>query len=375
MKIKIYTDTIKQLKTAILASRYKAAVLANRELLVLYFNVGKLISEKSKTEKWGSKVLENISEDLQKELPGLRGFSATNLKNMRAFYDYWTPVFTISQSATDQLAKKSNKKLTSGKFVISQSPTDQFGATIDERFSEHFYRVSFTHHTTLITSVNSIEENVFYILRIANEFWSVETLKHHLQNKLYKKKGKLPNNFATAITNDDLRAKALMSFKDEYLLNYVNIEDPDEEDERVIENEIVRNIKKFLMSLGNEFAFISNQHRVMVGGEGYFTDLLFYNRKLQCLVAFDLKKGKFKPEHVGKMNFYLSALDEFVKLPHELPSIGIILCKEKNNKTVEFSFRDMKKAMGVSTYKLSNELPKQFKDALPDAKTLKKLMG
>ncbi|MEK7225114.1 MAG: PDDEXK nuclease domain-containing protein, partial [Bacteroidota bacterium] len=167
---------------------------------------------------------------------------------------------------------------------------------------------------------------MFYLNKIAAEFWSVATLKHHLKNKLFRKKGTLPNNFSTAITNENLRAKALQCFKDEYFLDFVNIEDPDVEDERLIENEIVRNIKKFLMSLGADFAFISNQYRMIVDDEEYFTDLLFFNRKLQCLVAFDLKKGKFKPEYAGKMNFYLSALDEYIKQPHELPAIGIILC-------------------------------------------------
>ena len=129
------------------------------------------------------------------------------------------------------------------------------------------------------------------------------------------------------------------------------------------------------MALGTDFAFIANQYRLIVDEQEYFTDLLFFNRKLQCLVAFDLKKGKFKPEYAGKMNFYLSALDEHIKQPHELPAIGIILCREKRNKTVEFSFRDMNKPMGVATYKTAHEVPRQFKNALPDAETLKKLMG
>ena len=375
MKLSAYSQTIKQLKTAILSSRYKAAALANKELLTLYFNVGKLITEREKKGKWGDKILDQLSGDLQHELPGLKGFSATNIKNMRAFFRYWSPLFAISQLPTDQLQKKNKTKNELNKLIISQSPTDQFSPTVLDQLEGNFFKVSFTHHTALITKVNSIQESIFYLTKIATEFWTVTTLQHHLKNKLFTKKGTLPNNFSTAITNDDLRAKALQSFKDEYLLDYINIEDPDEEDERLIENEIVRNIKKFLMSLGADFAFIANQYRLIVDDEEYFADLLFFNRKLQCLVAFDLKKGKFKPEYAGKMNFYLSALDEYIKQPHELPAIGIILCKEKNNKTVEFSFRDMHKPMGVSTYKTSSQLPKQFKNALPTAETFKKLMG
>ncbi len=183
----------------------------------------------------------------------------------------------------------------------------------------------------------------------------------------------MPNNFATTLPKSH-KEKALQAFKDEYLLDFINIEDPDEEDERVIENEIVLNIKKFIMSIGGDFAFMGNEYRLIVEEQEFFIDLLFYNRKLQCLVAFELKKGKFKPEYLGKMNFYLSALDDTLKQEHENPSVGIILCKEKNNKIVEYSFRDFNKAMGVATYKTSTELPEQFKEALPDSETLKKLL-
>lgn len=375
MKITVYAQTIKQLKAAILSSRYRAAVLANKELLTLYFNVGKLITEREQQGKWGDKILVQLSSDLQHELPGLKGFSATNIKRMRLFYQQWNSYFTISPLTTDQLPKKKKAKEIYNKSIIGQSATDQISPLITDQFGVTFFAVSFTHHVELLIKTKTIEERQFYINKIATEFWTVTTLQHHLKNKLFKKKGKLPNNFATAITNETLRAKALQSFKDEYLLDFINIEDPDEEDERLIENEIVRNIKKFLMSLGTDFAFIANQYRLIVDDTEYFADLLFFNRKLQCLVVFDLKKGKFKPEYAGKMNFYLSALDEYIKQPHELPAIGIILCKEKNNKTVEFSFRDMHKPMGVATYKTSSQLPRQFKNALPTAETLKKLMG
>jgi predicted nuclease of restriction endonuclease-like (RecB) superfamily len=368
-ELKPYVETIKLLKSAILSSRYRAAVLANKEMLGLYFAVGKLISEKTKKEKWGAKVLEQISNDLQNELPGLRGFSASNIKRMRIFYDSWENHFPIYESTNNPISSTASNQLqlTDGK-EITISPT------LSNQFKNHFFSISFSHHYEIIGKTKSIEERLFYITKVATEFWSLVTLKYHLTSKLYQKQGTLPNNFIKTISQDDLRAKALQSFKDEYLLDFINIEDPDEEDERLIENEIVRNIKKFLLSLGNDFAFIGNQHRFNIDETEYFVDLLFFNRKLQCLVAFDLKKGKFKPDYLGQMNFYLSALDDMVKLPHEQASIGIVLCKEKNNKVVEFSFRDFSKPMGIATYKTANELPKKYKGLLPDAKTLKKLM-
>jgi RecB family endonuclease NucS len=184
----------------------------------------------------------------------------------------------------------------------------------------------------------------------------------------------MQNNFALTISNLDLRGRALRSFKDEYLLDYINIEDPDEIDERVFEHEIVLNIKNFIMTMGNDFSFMGNQYRLVVAEKEYFIDLLFFNRRLQSLVAIELKRGEFKPEYAGKLNFYLSALDEYVKLPHENPSIGIILCKDKNRKTVEFAFRDINKPMGVATYKISHKLPKEYHGLLPEPETLLKLM-
>lgn len=353
-KLSNYSETIKSLKSTILSSRYRAAILVNQEMLALYFSVGKLISEKTQEEAWGTNILESLSKDLQNELPGLKGFSASNIKKMRVFYQGWGSFFTISSSVTNQLQLSGNKN--------------------NKAFDSTFLSISFTHHFELLIKTKTVEERIFYIQKIAQNFWSVDTLKHNLKSNLYLKEGLLPNNFTQTLTNHDLRAKALQSFKDEYFLDFINIEDPDEADEKLIENEIVRNIKKFLLSLGADFAFLGNQFRIIVDEDEYFIDLLFFNRKLQCLVAFELKKGKFKPEYLGKLNFYLSALDEYIKQPHENPSIGIILCKEKNNKTVEFSFRDFSKSMGVATYKTAHELPEEFRNSLPDVETLKKLM-
>jgi len=358
---KSHLDNIKALKSAILQSRYRAASLVNKELLNLYFAVGKFISNKIEEEKWGAKVIENLSADLQLELPGLRGFSATNMKRMRLFFEAWQEYCLIRPTVSDQLQDIDLYSII-------------FRPTVSVQLEKPFLGLSFSHHLEIIQGTKLLEEKIFYIQKTATEFWSLSTLKNHLNNQTFQKTGNLPNNFSKTITNDDIRQKALQSFKDEYLLDFINIEDNDESDERVLESEIVQNIKKFLMSLGSDFAFIGNQYRLMVEDEEYFLDLLFFNRRLQCLVVFELKTGKFKPEYMGKMNFYLSALDEYVKQPHEQPSIGIILCKEKKNKIVEFSFRDFNKAMGVATYKTSHVLPDAYKGVLPDVETLKKLM-
>lgn len=194
-------------------------------------------------------------------------------------------------------------------------------------------------------------------------------LDFQIDARLFERQGKLPNNFEQTLP-EKLGQKAILAFKDEYLLDFINVET---DDEREVEKGIVANIKKFILTLGKGFAFIGNQFRVVVDGEDYFIDLLFYNRILGCLVAFDLKKGKFKPEYLGKMNFYLNVLNQTERLPDENPSIGILLVKAQNETIVEFAFQGMSNPMGVATYKLSEEVPPHLKNILPDADALKKL--
>lgn len=363
---------IVELKSAILKSRYNAARLVNRELIVLYFNIGAKISIQTKKQAWGSKVLEQISNELQNELPGLKGFSASNLRKMTLFYNFWSKETAISSTLSNQFKNTDNETNTT---LLRQDKIEniEFSSTVSNQIEKSFFSVSFSNHFLIVTKSKTLEQALFYLQKSSSEFWSYRTLEHQLKANLYAKEGKLPNNFIETLP-EKLSNNAIQVFKDEYLLDFINIEDPDEEDEKLIENEIVRNIKKFILTIGNDFAFIGNQFRLVVDEQEFFIDLLFFNRKLQSLVAFELKKGKFKPEYLGKMNFYLSALDDLVKQPHENPSIGIILCKEKNNKIVEYSFRDFNKSMGVSTYKTSNEIPEKYKNILPDADSLKRLL-
>jgi predicted nuclease of restriction endonuclease-like (RecB) superfamily len=386
-----YLQAVQQIKTAILRSRYEAAALANKELLKLYFGIGQYVSFHSRNKNWGKGAIDSISNLLQQELHGLRGFSATNIRNMRIFYEEWefmqsflidekAPLFQFSEEELNRQIpsaelKNSNRQLPTGdlktNFLIQQLPT----AELENEWVELFLKVPFTQQRLILRRANVLEERVFYIQKVATEFWSYETLKRHLKSDLYQRQGKLTHNFQTTLSENSFRQKALMAFKDEMLLDFINIEDADEEpNERVLENAIVQNIKKFIMALGSEFSFIGNQYRLIIEDEEYFIDLLFFNRKIQSLVAIELKKGKFKAEYVGKMNLYLSALDEMVKQPHENSSIGIILCKEKNNKIVEFAFRDTSKPLGVVTYKTYNDLPEAYKNILPDTEALKGLL-
>ena len=361
--INISSGFIKELKQQIVSSRYVVAKMANAESLKLYFVIGKMVEEKFANEKWGNKIYDAISSSLQQELPGLRGFSGSNIRKMRLFYQIWNTSEIICPSATDKLENSSNS--------ISSLVTDK----LENNEIDSFISVPFTHHYEIILKIKEEKYRWYYIYQTAQQYWTVKQLKIELKNQSHLQEQKLPNNF-TKTLSDTLSNKAIRAFKDQYLLDFVNVEDADEEiDERVLESKIVNNIKKFLMSLGSDFTFMGNQYRLNVSGDEYFIDLLFFHRGLQSLVAFELKKGKFKPEYVGKMNFYLSALDDLVKQPHENPSIGIILCKEKDDSKVEYSFRDFNKPMGVSVFKTSEELPEKYKNALPSPDELINLMN
>ena len=200
---------------------------------------------------------------------------------------------------------------------------------------------------------------------LADEFWSVATLKNHLRANDYVAFGSMPNNFLLTIPDEQTAAIAVRSFKDEYLIDYIDIKEPDDYDERDVENAIVAEIKKFIMSAGDGFCFISNQYRLLVDEEEFFVDMLLFNRNLQCLVAFELKKDKFRPADLGQLSFYLSALDIYVKKPSENKTIGILLCQEMSRTVVELAVQDYDKPLGVATYRLGTGIPEQYNSLIP----------
>lgn len=376
--MEVTIDLIKQLKQRILTSRYLVAKMANAESLRLYFTIGYDLDREINQNKWGDKILETIAARLQQELPGLRGFSASNIRKMRIFYQAWNASNIICPLLSDKLEEQTKISSTVSRKLIALDekqilPTLSVELETDQN-TNSFFSISFSHHYEIIIKTKNEADRWYYINQTAENFWTVRHLRSELSNKSHLQQTNTSNNFKNVLP-EEISNKAIRAFKDQYLLDYVNIEDGDDEiDERVLERELVLNIKKFLMSLGSDFSFMGNQYRMVVAEDEYFIDLLFFHRGLQALIAFELKRGKFKPEYIGKMNFYLSALDDLVRKPHENPSIGIILCKEKDQKKVEYSFRDFSKPLGVATYKTSETLPPQLKDALPDAETLKKLM-
>lgn len=370
----IHTDiqhAVKAIKQAIYQTRYNVMRSANKEALALYYGVGGYLSERISIAKWGDKMLGTISLQLQQELPGLRGFSSSNLKKMRRFYDEWKSIFgslSMNQiSLSNGFVVQDTESLS---LIIGSLTTNQ----IDAETLNDFLSVQFTHHYTILSRIETLDERLFYIHRVAREFWSVEKLCYNIDEKLYQREGTMPNNFKRTLNDKEQKEKALKAFRKNYKLDFIQVDDPDDWDEQRVENVIVQNIKKFIMALGMDFSFMGNQFRLIVDDQEYYIDLLFFNRRLRCLVAIELKWTDFKPEYVGKMNFYLSVLDDTVRMKDENQSIGIILCRGQKQKTVEYALRDTNKPMGVATYRGISELPKEYSSALEALEGLKTLL-
>lgn len=242
---------------------------------------------------------------------------------------------------------------------------------------EEFFGISFSHHLEILSKTEAWEERLFYIRETIANRWNKLTLRTQLAADVYHHTRKMPNNFQKAIPETRQAMKAVEMFRDEYLLDFINTEelditDPEDIDEPIIEHAIVAHIRQFIMTFGRDFSFISNQYHLEVAGHELFIDLLFFNRELNCLVAVELKKGEFKPAYLGQLNLYLQALDDQVRKPHENPPIGIILCHSADKSFVEYAVRDFQKPMGVATYRTADEMPESLRKALPDIEELKR---
>ena len=244
---------------------------------------------------------------------------------------------------------------------------------------EYFLGVSFSHHMEILSKTSDFAERLFYIREAALGHWSKYMLRARLKENLYHHKGTMPSNFSLAMSEDKQYLKAMQMFKDEYFLDFINTEeldlsDPQDMDERVLEHEIINHIRDFIQCLGSGFCFVGSQHRIVVDGEEFFADLLFFQRDLKALVVVELKKGKFKTDYLGQLNVYLSALVELARRNGEFPSLGILLCREANRNVVELAIRDYTKPMGVATYRTADELPGTYKVLAPIIEEVPKLL-
>ena len=368
-----FAAAVKDINLAILQSRARAAHASNVEALKLYFYVGGYVSKKTRTAKWGSGAIDALSNRLQVELPGLRGFSATSIKYMRILFDEWIPHLSICQSSIDESRHLRSDEIPST--AIRQLPIDEIqcspNGTMDADDLAAFVSVGFTHHIQIFSKCKDLDERLYYIHACAQGHWTVTELLAHLKAQDYKHIGALPNNFAKTISPMAEATRAVRSFRDEYLLELVNLDNVDaihdqDVDERVLSKSLVANIEKTIQALGgDDFCFMGREKRLVYSGEEFFIDLLFYHRGLRAMVAVELKMGKFRPSYLGQLEFYLSALDELMKKPEENPSIGLLLCEKMNKGVVEFAVRDKSKPLGIATYKTLKSIPKPYRSLAP----------
>ena len=323
---KSYVTVIESIKEQIRSAKHRAILNANKEMLILYWNIGKLVNEHS---EWGNKFLKNLSNEISNEFPTAKGFSVRNLQNMVKFYREYSEIEIVQT-------------------VAAQIPWS---------------------HNLEILRIKSQEQRLWYINKTIENGWSKNILAHQIDTNLYARQieQKKVSNFPSKLPSPQSEL-ALETMKDPYVIDFIELkEDAREKD---LEDALINNITKVLLELGKGFAFVGHQYHLEVAGEDYYIDLLFYNIKLKCYVVIELKIGEFKPEYAGQLSFYLTAIDEQVKEVNDNPTIGLLLCRHKNNVVAEYTLRDMNKPMGVSEYRIKDYLPENLQNELPSIEEL-----
>ena len=317
-----YLSTIESIKQNIRTAQYRATISVNKELLLLYHSIGLVINEH---KAWGNKFIENLAADIKLAFPDVTGYSVRNLKYM-------------------------------AKFAL-RFPDREFVQAV-------LAQITWYHHITLMDKVKSADEHIWYAEQAARNGWTRNVLVHQIESGLYQRQVLVEkvSNFENRLPSPQSEL-ALQTMKDPYIFDFI----PFKEDmvERNIEQALVKDVTKLLLELGTGFAFLGNQYHLNVGGDDFYIDLLFYNLNLRCYVVIELKTGEFKPEYAGQLNFYLSAVDGILKKEHDNPSIGLLLCKSKNDLVAEYSLKDMSKPIGVSAYRVTSNLPEELEKQLP----------
>ncbi len=327
-----YAQFFTSVKERVRSAQYAALKAVNSELVGLYWDIGRMIVERQVGETWGKAIVKQLAGDLQREFPGIGGFSASNLWRMKAFFESYVGI---------------------------------------EKLAPLVREIGWSHNIVILERCSDSLEREFYI-RMTRKFgWSKNVLIHQIENQSYEKSLLGQTNFDQVLT-PELRAQAKLAVKDEYTFDFLEL--AEEHSERELEKALIAKIEHFLRAMGGMFAFMGSQYRLEVDDDEYFIDLLLFHRRLRCLVAIELKIGKFQPEFVGKMQFYLAALDRQVRQEDENPSIGIILCKEKKRTVVEYALHDARTPIGVATYEITKTLPKELKGQLPPPEEIAALL-
>lgn len=323
-----YITFFDALKQRVETTRYQAALKVNQELILLYHHIGTQILRSQAEYGWGAKVIDQLSKDLKSAFPEMRGFSTRNLKYMRKFAEEYPEA----------------------EFV--QAPPAQ---------------LTWYHHQTLLDKISDKKTRLFYMEQAVVHGWSRDIMVMQIERNLHNRQGHAVSNFKTQLSSP-LSDLAHYTLKDPYIFDFLSI--GDKAHEREVEKALINHMEKFLIELGAGFAFVGRQYHLEVSKKDYYIDLLFYHLKLRCFVVIELKDKEFKPEYTGKLNFYLSAVDDLLRHPSDNPSIGLILCKTKDNATAEYALRDINKPIGLAEYRLTDALPDEIKTSLPTIEEL-----
>ena len=361
-ELTLYRDLLGEIKTRVRQAQHRAALSANAEMILLYWDIGRIIAERQELEGWGASVIPRLAADLKNELPEEKGFSETNLKRMVQFSHEYPGLFAIGARPVPQLPNSSVESLT----LLSNR--SEFGAQLAPQLQTEVIgqlavaQLSWGHNILLIQKLKDLPTRLWYARQTLEQGWSRDALAAQIKNRIHERQGAAVTNFATTLP--DVHASLAQGLlKDPYLFDFLTLEEPFLE--RELETGLVRHIEKFLLELGRGFAFVGRQYLLEVSDREFYLDLLFYHLHLRCFVVVELKKGDFKPEYAGKMNFYCSAVDDQLRHQHDQPTIGLILCQTKDHIVAEYALRDIHKPIGVADYELTRALPRELASSLP----------
>ncbi len=350
-----YQDFLVQIKSRIQTAQIRAVLSVNIELIYLYWDIGQMIDKKQKTEGWGTGVIPNLSKDIRNELPEIKGFSERNIGRMIAFFKEYHKLDTFLPQAVAKIEEKENSS------KLPQ-PVAKLKQNILEKLYQIIVKIPWGHNILLMEKIKDISLRLWYMQKTIENGWSRNILNIMIESKSHNREGK-------AITNFDLRLPpsqsdlAKQSLKDPYIFDFLTLEEPFHE--RELETKLIYHLEKFLLELGQGFSFVGRQYHLTVGEDDFYIDILFYHLRLRCFIVIEIKKGEFKPEYAGKINFYCNVVDDILRQKTDNQTIGLILCQDKNKIVAEYSLRGFNKPIGVSEYELTRALPSNLKSSLP----------
>ena len=352
-----YPELLKEVKERIRQAQLKACMAANAEMLLMYWDVGRIIAERRSAEGWGAKIIQRLAQDIRNDLPEIKGFSERNLKRMFAFYNEYK-LLSIGPLAVAKLGAGIESAI--GPLPVAQLEQNVM-SPLDAEIVKFVIRLPWAHNAVLL-GVKNLTSRLWYMAQTLEYGWSKDWLIDQIKHKAYERQGKSTTNFVTLLPSPQ-SALAEETLKNPYLFDFLTLEEPFHE--RELETGLVAHLEKFLLELGAGFAFVGRQYHLEISEQDFYIDLLFYHLKLRCYVVIELKKGNFKPEYAGKMNFYCSVVDDKLRHEQDNQTIGLILCQNKDKVVAEYALRDVNKPIGVSEYELTRALPNNLKSSLP----------